>query len=102
MRDSTRYLVTVGPKQALKVLANIDGMLGDPTKDTTKEDAKAKGALAHILLQEELDKMSKEEVFALFSSFVTLDGIIKSLSARIAEQLETIGHITVRDVWGEE
>ena len=102
MRDSTRYLITIGPKRALKILIDIDKELGDPTEDTTKEEAKTKGAMAHSMLQEELDKMKEEEIFALFSSFVTLNGIIKGLSTRIIKHLETYGHITVRDVWGEE
>ena len=98
-----RYLVTIGPRQALEILTKIDKTLGDPTENITKEESKAKGMIAHIKLQEELDKIKKEEIIILFSSFVTLIGITESLSTRIIEHLEKLGHITVRDIWnGEE
>ena len=97
-----RYLVTIGPRQALEILTEINKVIGEPTEDATKEIAKAKGMMAHAKLQEELDKMKEEEVVTLFSSFVALTGIMTSLGTRIAEHLERHGHTTVRDVWGEE
>ena len=87
-----KYLVTIGPKQALEIITKIDKMLGDPTEDTTKEIAKAKGMIAHAKLQEELDKMKGEEVIALFSSFVALTGIIESLRTRVTKHLERLSN----------
>ena len=97
-----KYLVTIGPKQALEILTEIDKVLGDPTEDTTKEESRAKGMIAHAKLQDELEKMKEEEVITLFSSFVALTSIIESLSTRIIEHLERPSnrHITIRDVWG--
>ena len=94
-----RYLVTIGPKQALRILTDINEVVGEPTEDSTKEDSRKAGVVAHKELQERLDGMSEEEAITFFSSLVTLNGVIEGFSSRVAAHLK---NFTIHDVWSNQ
>lgn len=91
-----KYLVTIGPKQALKVLTDINEVIGEPIEDSTKEDSRAVGLIAYMELQKKLDEISEEEAITLFLSFIALSKIVEVSSSKIAAHLK---NFTIRDMW---
>ena len=98
MNESMEYLVTQGPKPALKLIKDIANIVGPPTGDETEEQSAAKGARAKDILQEKLNDMSVEEVAILHASLASLCGISESFYIMVVGHFSSLGR-TATNMW---
>ncbi len=94
------YVITQGPKPALKLIREIADIVGPPTEDETGEQSEEKADRAKEILRERLSEMSYEEVMIIHASLASLYGISRFFLNILTEHLQSLGN-TIEDLWEE-